>query len=73
MRSCVTSTASLLVGALVIGAAIVGPEKPSCHSYSLPSPDEQATKYSPHVSSDHVLAGMGWPVSGRATPYAAVP
>ena len=44
------------IGALVMAAAKVGVENPNCHSYSLPSASEQATKYSPQLSRLQVVA-----------------
>ena len=65
-RSWVTTKPVQLVGAFVMAAASVPVS--NCHSRSFPSLDEQATRYSPHVSIDHVVAGVTDPKSGLATP-----
>jgi hypothetical protein len=56
-----------------MGAATVGVVKSSCHSYSLPSALLQATRYSPHVSKVHMVAGVIVAKLWRSTPYACVP
>src|SRR6056300_442882 len=70
-RSSVTIIPLLLVGAPEIAAAL--DVVPSCHSRMRPSAVEQATRYSPQLSSDHVVASTIFPVSGRGVPYVPVP
>ena len=65
--SSVTIKPILYIGAFVIGAASA--DVPNCHSKSLPSVVEQATRYSPQLSNDQVVASTTLPVSGLGVPY----
>ena len=64
--SSVTISPKLFIGAFVMGAA--SDEVPNCHSNKRPSVVEQATKYSPQLSIDQVVASTTLPVSGLGVP-----
>ena len=67
-RSSVTTNDLLSIGALAITAA--GVPVANAHSYNLPSSSVHPTRFSPHVSNAHDVAGCILTVSGRSTPNA---
>ena len=64
--SSVTRIARLFTGAFATTAAFV--PVLNCHSYTLPSVLEQATRNCPNESIDHVVAGVIVTDSCRAVP-----